>query len=138
MQSRHGLTDQAASLASLLSCLMPWEPRRSRWESYDHGLSRASTPSKQSGPTGRRRSTLRCYCYSGAKSWADLLIWAQSPPMVVYRTAIVQGLSIAHGQGERRQFCPVKTEVISKPLKDRNISVRYLGFRLHPLTIYGK
>ena len=41
------------------------------------------------------------HCYSGAKSWADLLIWAQSPPMVVYRTAIVQGLSIAHGQGER-------------------------------------
>ena len=38
--------------------------------------------------------------------------------MGVYRTAIVQGLSIAHGRGERRQFCPVKTEVISITLKD--------------------
>ena len=38
--------------------------------------------------------------------------------MGVYRTAIVQGLSIEHGRGERRQFSPVKTEVISIPLKD--------------------
>ena len=37
---------------------------------------------------------------------------------MVQRTAIVQGLSIEHGRGERRQFSPVKTEVISKPLKD--------------------
>ena len=38
--------------------------------------------------------------------------------MGVYRTAIVQGLSIAHGPGERRQFSPVKSEVISVTLKD--------------------
>ena len=113
VQSRHGPTAHAASLTSLLPCLMPWEPRESTWESYDHGLLRASTPSKYSGPTGHRRSTFRCCCYSGAKSWAVLLIWAHSPPMVVYRTAIVQGLSIAHGQGEGRQFSPVKSEVFS-------------------------
>ena len=71
----------------------------------------------------RRRSTLRCYCYSGAKSWADLLIWAHSPPMGMYTTAIVQGLSIAHGRGGRRQFCPAKAEVISKPLKDTVLEV---------------
>ena len=111
VQSRHGPTAHAASLTSLLPCLMPWEPRESTWESYDHGLLRASTPSKYSGPTGHRRSTFRCCCYSGAKSWAVLLIWAHSPPMVVYRTAIVEGLSIAHGRGERCQFCPVKSEV---------------------------
>ena len=44
--------------------------------------------------------------YSGAKSWSDLLIWAHNPPIGVYRTAIVQGLSIAHGRGGRRQICP--------------------------------
>ena len=42
----------------------------------------------------------------------------RTPPMGVYRTAIVQGLSIEHGRGERRQFSPVKTEVISITLKD--------------------
>ena len=114
--SRHGPTAHAASLTSLLPYLMPWEPRESTWESYDHGLLRASTPSKYSGPTGHRRSTFRCCCYSGAKSWAVLLIWAHSPPMVVYRTAIVEGLSIAHGRGEHCQFCPVKSEVISDTL----------------------
>ena len=36
----------------------------------------------------------------------------------MYRTAIVQGLSIAHGQGERHQFSPAKAEVISKTLED--------------------
>ena len=40
--------------------------------------------------------------------------------MGLYRTAIVQGLSIEHGRGERRQFSPVKTEVISITLKDNN------------------
>ena len=38
--------------------------------------------------------------------------------MGVYRTAIVQGLSIAHGRGERRQFCPGIPELISITLKD--------------------
>ena len=42
--------------------------------------------------------------------------------MGVYRTAIVQGLSIAHGRGERRQFCPGIPEVISKTLEDKKTS----------------
>ena len=46
MLSTHGRITQAASLASQLSCLMPWEPQESRWESYDHVLPRAYTPSK--------------------------------------------------------------------------------------------
>ena len=52
MQSTRGLTAQAASLASLLSCLMPWEPRESRWESYDHVLSCASTTVEVERPDG--------------------------------------------------------------------------------------
>ena len=56
--------------------------------------------------TDHRRPTLRRCWYSGVKSWAELLIWAYSPPMGLYRTIIVQGLSIAHGRGERRQDSP--------------------------------
>ena len=55
---------------------------------------------------GHRRSTLRWCWYSGAKSWAELLIWACSPPMGLHRTATVQGLNSAHGRGEHRQNCP--------------------------------
>ena len=47
-----------------------------------------------------------------------MLIWAYSPPIGLYGTAIVQGLSTAHGREERRQFRPSFGEVISKTLKD--------------------
>ena len=53
--------------------------------------------SKSTLPSGHRRSTLGWCWYSGAKSWPELLTWAYSPPMGVYRTAIVQGLSSTHG-----------------------------------------
>ena len=44
--------------------------------------------------------------------------------MGVYRTAIVQGLGIAHGRGERRQFSPVKSEVnYLNPTKGYMVSV---------------
>ena len=51
--------------------------------------------------------------------------------MGLYRTAIVQGLSIAHGRGERRQFSPVKTQIISIPLED---TCRSPYFTLYPPT----
>ena len=122
MLSTHGPTAHAASLSSYLTYLTPWEPRESRWESYDHVLSRAYTllkfRSKSTLPRGHRRSTLRWSWYSGAKSWPELLIWAYSPPMGVYRTAIVQGLSSAHGRERRRENKPAKEDVISVTLKD--------------------
>ena len=83
---------------------MPWVQRESQRDTYDYVLLRASTPSKSILPRGHRRPTLRWCWYSGVKSWAELLIWAYSPPMGLYRTAIVQGLSSAHGRGERRPF----------------------------------
>ena len=49
----HGPTAQSASISSWLACLMPWEPRESRWKSYDHVLSRPYAPSK----SGRNRSS---------------------------------------------------------------------------------
>ena len=59
--------------------------------------------SKSTLPSGHRRSTLGWCWYSGAKSWPELLTWAYSPPMGVYRTAIVQGLSSTHGpEGGRK------------------------------------
>ena len=42
--------------------------------------------------------------------------------MGLYRTAIVQGLSSAHGREERRLFCPVFWVFISSRLKDRELS----------------
>ena len=54
-------------------------------------------------PERHRRSTLGWCWYSGAKSWPELLTWAYSPPMGLYRTAIVQGLSSAHGPEQRRK-----------------------------------
>ena len=107
MLSIYGPTAQIASLLSHLAYLMPWEPRESLWVSYYHVLSRAYAPSK----SGRNRSSRaspkvdsRMWCwYSGAKSWPELLTWAYSPPMGVYRTAIVQGLSSTHGpEGGRK------------------------------------
>ena len=75
-------------------------------------------PSTSAARGGLRRSTWRWCWYSGAKSWADLVVWAHRPPMGVYRTALVPVLSHAHGRGWRRTFCPCKQEVISKALKD--------------------
>ena len=75
--------------------------------------------SKMTLPRGHRRSTLGWCWYSGAKSWPELLIWAYSPPMGLYRTAIVQGLSVTHGRGGRRLFCPSNCHVISVTLKDK-------------------
>ena len=80
--------------------------------------------SKSTLSRGHRRSTLGWCWYSGVKSWPELLIWAYSPPMGLYRTAIVQGLSTAHGREERRQICPEISEFISKPLKDTVLPIR--------------
>ena len=74
--------------------------------------------SKLTLPRGHRRSTLGWCWYSGVKSWAELLIWAYSPPMGLYRAVMVEGLSIAHGREERRQFCPFFPVFISIRLKD--------------------
>ena len=74
--------------------------------------------SKLTLPRGHRRSTLGWCWYSGVKSWAELLIWAYSPPMGLYRAVMVEGLSIAHGREERRQFCPFFPVFISITLKD--------------------
>ena len=79
--------------------------------------------SKSTLPRDHRRSTLGWCWYSGAKSWPELLIWAYSPPMGLYRTAIVQGLSIAHGREEGRQNRHSFLTFISKSLKD---SMRWL------------
>ena len=60
--STHGTTAHAASLYSQSSCLVPWEPRGSRWESYDHVLLCAYTPSKwfRSRPSEGVRITRLC------------------------------------------------------------------------------
>ena len=42
-----------------------------------------------------------------------------SPPMGLYRTAIVQGLSIVHGRGARRQIRPSFWVFILVTLKDK-------------------
>ena len=75
--------------------------------------------SKSTLPRDHRRSTLGWCWYSGAKSWPELLIWAYSPPMGLYRTAIVQGLSRAHGREQHRKNCPHFGAVIWDPLKDK-------------------
>ena len=80
--------------------------------------------SKLTLPRGHRRSTLGWCWYSGVKSWAELLIWAYSPPMGLYRAVMVEGLSIAHGREERRQFCPFFPVFISIRLKDTVWSTR--------------
>ena len=89
--------------------------------------------SKLTLPRGHRRSTLGWCWYSGVKSWAELLIWAYSPPMGLYRAVMVEGLSIAHGREERRQFCPFFPVFISITLKDKRISCPKLepaGYRV--------
>ena len=60
--STHGLTAHAASIYSHSPCLMPWEPRGSQWESYDHVSLRAYTPSKwfRSRPSEGVRITRLC------------------------------------------------------------------------------
>ena len=78
----------------------------------------APAPVYVGGPRGSPKPTWRWCWYSGAKSWADLVVWAYRPPMGVYRTALVPVLSHAHGRGWRRTFCPCKQEVISGTLKD--------------------
>ena len=65
MLSTHGPTAHAASLSSYLTYLTPWEPRESRWESYDHVLSRAYTPSK-SGRNRPSRGVTEGRLYDGA------------------------------------------------------------------------
>ena len=105
MLSTHGLTVQATSLASWLACHVPWYPRESPWESYDHVLLYVQPRLQiRDRPRGSPKVDFRIWCwYSGAKSWAELLIWAYSPPMGLYRTAIVQGLSSTHGpEGGRK------------------------------------
>ena len=57
MLSIHAPTAHAASLLSQLACLMLWDPRESRLESYDHDLLRAYTSSKSTLPRGHPRST---------------------------------------------------------------------------------
>ena len=52
--------------------------------------------------------------------------------MVLYRTAIVQGLSSAHGREERRLFCPVFWVFISTRLKDTDL------VRMVPDAGYGQ
>ena len=60
-----------------------------RYRVHPHRRSRAARR------VAERRSTLRCYCYLGAKSWSDLLIWTHSPPMVVYMYRRVAALGEA-------------------------------------------
>ena len=83
--------------------------------------------SKSTLPSGHRRSTLGWCWYSGAKSWPELLTWAYSPPMGLYRTVIVQGLSSAHGREQRRPSKPSFSYVISIGLKDMCLYVPMLA-----------
>ena len=69
-------------------------------------LSHAPAPVYVGGPRGSPKPTWRWCWYSGAKSWADLVVWAHRPPMGVYRTALVPVLSQSHGRGWRRTFYP--------------------------------
>ena len=85
---------------------------------FDQGLLHAPAPVYVGGPRGSPKPTWRWCWYSGARSWAALVVWAHRPPMGVYRTALVPVLSHAHGRGWRRTFCPCKQEVISGTLKD--------------------
>ena len=45
----------------------------------------------------------------------------------MYRTAIVQGLSSAHGREQRRQISPANWDVISVTLKDWTVAVQGLS-----------
>ena len=83
---------------------------------FDQGLSHAPATVYVGGPRGSPKPTWRWCWYSGAKSWADLVVWAHRPPMGVYRTALVPVLSHAHGRGWGRLYCPCKQEVISATL----------------------
>ena len=55
--------------------------------------------------------------------------------MGLYRTAIVQGLSIAHGRGERHQNRPPIGSLISIGLKDRTAVVQGLSSLLAEFTV---